>query len=492
METRLPTIKGHVQDVDSARVTDSKKMPYNAFFQRDVPAEDTELTHTGPGTPMGELMRRYWQPVCLSQQLADMPMAIRILGEDLVVFRSGAGKVGVLQLHCSHRGTSLEYGLTTEEGIRCCYHGWLYGVDGTILETPGEPADSRLKYSFRHGAYPAIEKHGLVFAYFGEPSKIPEFPEYESINVPGNTVYPFSWKFPCNWLQIQENIADQVHTMIFHNGVGSRAMLEGKGNLTAETWTTQELVLPPAWFAEKYAIDYRKTQDGSGLITTVTRRVGDHVWVRNNYLVVPNYMEIAGLFEPASAQKYFGRVGLIRWHVPHDDRSTTIFGWRYFNDEVDPDKVGDPTKLGVEGCDFMEGQTGGRPEEIRRRYPGDWDVVVGQRPIAVHAKEHLGSTDVGVAMWRSVCREAVRDNFEGAGRAKVGSSPLNSYAQNTVFKLPTQSDEKREQELLKECGRKVVDVVVSGDECRPETRTEEIRRRLVTLEGGLQAKYGGG
>ena len=126
--------------------------PYSGYFLRDVPAEDAELTHVGPGTPCGELMRRYWHPVALSSDVTDLPLAARILGEDLVVFRDGSNRVGVLHRHCSHRGTSLEYGIPSEKGIRCCYHGWLFDVDGRILETPGEPPDSKLKDSFVHGA----------------------------------------------------------------------------------------------------------------------------------------------------------------------------------------------------------------------------------------------------------------------------------------------------------------------------------------------------
>ena len=119
--------------------------PYSGYSLRNVPAEDPEVTHTDPGTPMGELMRRFWQPVCLACELADVPLAIRILGEDLVAFRDKGGRVGILHRHCCHRGTSLEYGILCDTGIRCCYHGWHYDIDGRIRETPGEPARSTIK-----------------------------------------------------------------------------------------------------------------------------------------------------------------------------------------------------------------------------------------------------------------------------------------------------------------------------------------------------------
>ena len=107
-----------------------------------IPEPDPELTRVGPGTPCGELMRRYWQPVCLSADLKDVPKRVRILGEDLVAFRDGQGRAGVVFFRCSHRGTSLEYGRVEERGLRCCYHGWLYDVEGNILEMPLEPANN--------------------------------------------------------------------------------------------------------------------------------------------------------------------------------------------------------------------------------------------------------------------------------------------------------------------------------------------------------------
>ena len=154
---------------------------YGAYHHRRVPAEDGELTRVGPDTPCGEYLRRFWQPVCYSDDLRDLPIKLMILGEELVVFRDRRDAVGLLELHCPHRGTSLEYGLVGERGIRCCYHGWLFDVDGTILETPGEPASSTLKDRLCHGAYPTREAHGIVFAYMGPPDRIPPFPSYDSL-----------------------------------------------------------------------------------------------------------------------------------------------------------------------------------------------------------------------------------------------------------------------------------------------------------------------
>ena len=172
--------------------------------------EDNEfLTRSGPGTPMGDLLRRFWLPALLSEELPERDGAqkkIKILGEDLIVFRDGTGQIGLLQMRCTHRGTSLEFGVVAERGIRCCYHGWVYDVDGTILETPGEPASSTLKDRLCQGAYPVHEYGGLIFAYMGPPAKKPAFPLYDTFELPGFVLMPAGkFSLPCNWLQIKDN-----------------------------------------------------------------------------------------------------------------------------------------------------------------------------------------------------------------------------------------------------------------------------------------------
>src|SRR5437660_601159 len=186
--------------------------PYGAYLAREVPPPDDELVRVGPGTPCGEYLRRFWQPVAFARDLKDVPLRIRIMSEDLVIFRDKRGSVGLLQLNCAHRGTSLEYGLVSERGIRCCYHGWLYDVDGRILETPGEPASSTLKDRLCQGAYPVHEYCGLIFAYMGPPEKKPAFPLYDTFDLPGLTLMPAGkFALPCNWLQIKDNSMDPGH-----------------------------------------------------------------------------------------------------------------------------------------------------------------------------------------------------------------------------------------------------------------------------------------
>jgi len=130
--------------------------------------ENDLLTRVGPGTPCGEMLRRYWWPIGFSELVAEKqsPTKVRLLSEDFVLFRNGAGHLGLLELHCSHRGTSLEFGRVEDQGIRCCYHGWLYDTAGRCLEQPAEPADSTFKDRIRHPAYKVREIAGFIFAYW--------------------------------------------------------------------------------------------------------------------------------------------------------------------------------------------------------------------------------------------------------------------------------------------------------------------------------------
>ncbi len=138
------------------------------------------LTRTGPGTPGGALLRRYWQPVALARELppGGDPVPVDLLGEELVLFRDPDGRVGLLDRHCCHRGTDLTFGRIEDGGLRCLYHGWLYDVTGKCLEQPGEPEGSTYKDKVRQTAYPVVERAGAFFAYLG-PDPAPEFPHYD-------------------------------------------------------------------------------------------------------------------------------------------------------------------------------------------------------------------------------------------------------------------------------------------------------------------------
>jgi 5,5'-dehydrodivanillate O-demethylase len=139
--------------------------------------ENELLTRVGTGTAAGEMLRRYWWPVGFTESVTPKgpPTKVRLLGEDLVLFRDGSGRLGILGLHCSHRGTSLEFGRVEDAGIRCCYHGWLYDVGGRCLDQPAEPENNTFKNRVQHPAYKAQEIGGFIFAYIGpEPAPFAE------------------------------------------------------------------------------------------------------------------------------------------------------------------------------------------------------------------------------------------------------------------------------------------------------------------------------
>lgn len=133
------------------------------------PSSHPELTEVRRGTPMGELLRRYWHPVGLASDAGATPRPVRALGEDLILFRDGAGRAGLLHARCCHRGTTLYYGRVEQEGIRCCYHGWLFDAEGRCLDQPCEPEGGRRRHRVRQPWYPVRERYGLVFAYMGRP-----------------------------------------------------------------------------------------------------------------------------------------------------------------------------------------------------------------------------------------------------------------------------------------------------------------------------------
>ena len=181
--------------------------PFSAYNRAVVPEVDHELAEVGPGTPGGEYLRRFWHPVAHADQLGDLPVAVRILGEDLVVFRDKSAAVGLLERHCGHRGTSLEYGKIEDHGIRCCYHGWLFDVDGKVLEAPAEPESNPYEGKLYQGAYPVQEYNGLLFAYMGPPALRPPFPMFDIYDQPGMALGHGEADLrgnikPCNWLQV--------------------------------------------------------------------------------------------------------------------------------------------------------------------------------------------------------------------------------------------------------------------------------------------------
>jgi phenylpropionate dioxygenase-like ring-hydroxylating dioxygenase large terminal subunit len=409
------------------------KVRYGGYHHRDVPREDVELTHVGPGTACGEYMRRFWQPVCFSDELRDLPLRAKILGEDLVVFRDRSGTVGLLELHCPHRGASLEFGLIEDHGIRCCYHGWLFAADGAILETPGEPAGSSLKDRLCHGAYPTHEYDGIVFAYMGPPDTRPAFPIYDSFVRPGyRSVRGHKYILPCNWLQIMENAMDPAHTAFLHTIISGAVFTDAFG------------VMPELEFLETPV----------GMVYVATRRVEDNVWMRMVEAVLPNLQQAASLWE--DGRRVHGCNGpiLSRWIVPIDDTNTLLVELRHMSE------IADGAPAWWTDGKMAPAQIAAASYEAAQRQPGDYEAQVSQRPIAVHGLEHLGATDRGVAMFRSQVRRGIKDVQTGQdprGLSHDAGRVIPTYCNDTVERVPAGANSDMDRELMRKRGRELAE-----------------------------------
>ncbi len=353
-----------------------------------VPEEDTALTHVGLGTPMGELLRRYWQPVALSVELDDLPKRIRILGEELVAFRDGSGRVGVLGAHCAHRGTSLEYGRIAPQGLRCCYHGWLYDVEGRCLDQPCEPPGSDYKDEIRQPWYPAKEYGGLVFAYMGPPEAMPELPRWDILERDGIRLSAYrnitrGEVAECNWLQIQENACDPMHTFILHS------------QSSGIQFTDAFAVRPDIDF-ERTPISVRYMRDAELPNGNLFHRVAE-VFVPNARSIPPQ--------TPTGEEAISEPGRIIGWWVPIDDTHTIGFHIEALP-VVDGKAEGSVWAAAPEGMSNRNVPAPRSYEDTQRR-PGDREAQLSQRPIAVHALEHLATSDRGIAMFRRHLKEAV-------------------------------------------------------------------------------------
>jgi hypothetical protein len=306
----------------------------------------------------------------------------------------------------------------------------VYDVDGRCLETPGEPVGSRLCERVWQGAYPTHEFGGLVFAYLGPPDRRPAFPLYDSFDVPGLTLMPAAeFTLPCNWLQVKDNSMDPVHTAFLHALSSGYQFTEAFG------------VVPE--------IDWKLTD--AGMVYLATRRVGDLVWVRVCDFMPPNVHQFTREIEEAKEPKPASRPVIIRWAVPNDDTHTTNFELA----QVDPAWGLTAEQVAQPGF----GQSDDRPYEERQRFPADYDAQSSQRPIAVHALEHLASTDRGVIMLRRLVRDGIRAVAGGgdpAGAERPEGKVIRTFTQDLVLRIPPASTPEADRRLLRATGRRIL------------------------------------
>ena len=492
-------------------------IPYGGYYANRIPAHDPELTETGPGTPMGEYMRGFWHPVCMSMELADTPRFLKILGEELVAFRDKSGRVGVLHAHCVHRGASLEYGAIQERGIMCCYHGMVFDVDGTCLHVPypkGEEKEAeRFACSIQQGAYKAVEKHGLVFAYMGPPEKEPPFPLWEGdfTVLPGDELVPYSNFQHCNWLQVQDNAADNYHTAALH-AASSVTGGNFQGTTFNEVGAASMEVAPDMLFVPIH--------EGRGLACAGARRSDDaHMFVRVQHQVLPNLSLHAYTSEDGHQKKLFSRFNIIRWTVPVDDQNSKMVGWRVLGPGIDTRGVGDKNMVGYEAIDFLEGQVAmRRPERFgqykledmppippnhreRAHYkdcqyaPGDYEAIISQRPIAVHALENPTKFDAGLYMFRKMLRDAVRGTNPAASAESIaewmrasGGMP-NSYCSGNVFHLPLAQKVEDEVAQRRMLSKQVIAILTESDKLSGQARSDFVRDKFEALEQAVKQAY---
>ena len=435
--------------------------PFTGYEQAGLPAEDAELTHVVPGSPAGEYLRRFWHPVALESEVTDIPLALRVLGEDLVLFRSLDGGYGLLHRRCAHRGASLEYGKCEPRGLRCCYHGWLYALDGELLEAPGEPPDSPLPRKVRQGAYPLEVVAGIVFAYLGPSADHPAFPVYDTFGVPGTKRVPYVSDYPCNWLQIVENAMDPVHAAFLHT--------RNHGPSFSEEWGQIGI-------KEYHAVD-------EGFYYTNARRVGDNVWVRLHHVIMPNMTQAGAVLSmDGRTTRYFGRPSFTRWVVPVDNEHTRVVAWANFGDRSDAQREEWMTPRMIEIIEGAEPRTRPRAEALRR--PGDYEAFVSQGRITRHAKEHLATSDKGVALFRRRLRGDIRALAGGTPPYRASDrveAPIPTYAGDNVLRVPP-VDEADDAALVLEVSREVARIVVSGNHLRGEARDSFVRAALAELE----------
>ena len=376
------------------------------------------ITRTGPGTAAGALMRRYWQPAALVDELAERPIkAIRLFGEDLVIFRDRKGRFGLLDRHCPHRGTDLAYGRLEDGGLRCAFHGWLFDASGTCLETPAEPEGSNLCANIRQKAYPVVERSGILFAYMGL-GEVPAFPHFDCFVAPDSHTFAFKGMIDCNWLQSLEVGIDPAHTSFLHRFFQDEDPAQGYGKLFRDTSIDSDM--PMTRIMREFPrprIEVENTDYGFRLITL--RQISD----KNTHVRVTNLMFPNAFIIPMSRE-----MTITQWHVPIDDvrhywyAIFTSFGAPVNKDEMRrqrlelyelPDYIPRKNKNNNYGFDPHE-----QEHETYTGMGADINVhdqwaCESMGAIQDRTTEHLGQSDKAISAYRRVLREAIAQAADG-------------------------------------------------------------------------------
>jgi phenylpropionate dioxygenase-like ring-hydroxylating dioxygenase large terminal subunit len=362
--------------------------------------ENELLTKVGPGTPMGEFIRRYWIPALLSEEIPQpdgAPVRVRILGEELVAFRDTEGRLGLLEEYCPHRRASLVYGRNEENGLRCIYHGWKMDVEGNVVDMPCGPPGTAFKNKVKHKAYPTREAAGIIWAYLGPPEKIPGFRVFEWMRLPETNCHTVKIFQECNYLQAVEGGVDSSHISWLHrdfhrSGDLKLASLDGAPRI--------ELQDTPYGFC--YAA-IRMTPNPSEQFVRITP------FILPFHTIVP--------FAKNQPRNFHA------W-VPIDDENT----WTYFmhysrNEPVDPEAHKAPFELDweyrkrrnlrnmhLQDRELMKSKNFSGIPHIPTQ---DHAVQESMGPIVDRTKERLGASDIAVIHLRRLLLKAVGEFMEG-------------------------------------------------------------------------------
>jgi len=389
-----------------------------------LPRSDNErICRVGAGTPMGEVFRRYWLPVCVSSQIPKPdcdPLRVLLIGEQLVVFRDTNGKVGVLDELCPHRGASLALGRVEECGIRCLYHGWKFAVDGTILDAPNN-RDESFKKRVKATAYPVREEGGLVWAYLGPAQNIPAFTRYAFMDAADEHRIILRVNTKANYLQLLEGGFDSSHVGILHSNVARPGWIEG-----AVSQSTDE-TNPAALAVDDNAPTLDPENTDFGFYYAAFRQAGGGDTI--NVRVVPFIMPSTRIIPAPSL--YF-----TVFETPANDETTSTYLVIHGTAPIDRAKMialmglGDRRYWSEDDCDFKAtwadrfGQDRQRMRENWTGFSGveqeDAIIAMSMGPLFDRSKEHLVPADRAVVRVRQRLLEAVRVVEQGGDPVGVG------------------------------------------------------------------------
>jgi phenylpropionate dioxygenase-like ring-hydroxylating dioxygenase large terminal subunit len=385
-------------------------------------AENAFLTQSGPDTPMGDLLRRFWMPALLSEELPERdgpPKKIRILGEDLLAFRQTDGRVGIVEPHCPHRGANLYFGRNEECGIRCAFHGWKFDIDGNCVDLPTSPPESTYKDTIKLLSYPVREWGDMVWVYMGPHEHMPELPQLELGLVPaGHRFVSKKWQ-DCNWVQSLEGAIDTAHFSFLH-AIPTRDEAARLDILRKTSAIGQEggLADRSRWVTDDPRPKFRIQGHDAGLVIAAGKTDTTDIYWRIAQYLAPNHALVPVAFP---GEVYHGQT----W-VPVDDTSCWIYTYSWVPDRpltnAERAKYASGLSLHAEINEHYVPKRNMHNDYMIDRelqktlsYTGisgvsDQDAAIqdSQGAIQDRTREHLGPTDVGIIEFRKLVMAAAR------------------------------------------------------------------------------------